>query len=334
LTRDASASQERILVTGGAGFIGSHLIEKLVLERVKIRVIDDLSNGSLENIAPWLKNPNFTFVKGNLLNPADVTQALKGCQIVYHFAANPEVRVGSIRPDLLYQQNIVATYNLLEAIRNVGKIEKLVFASSSTVYGEASKLPTPENYAPMEPISVYGASKLACEAMLMAYAHSYGFNVIIYRPANIVGTRNKQGAVHDFIQKLMKNPGELEILGDGTQTKSYLHISDCIKALLLGVEKSDRQVEVFNVGSENQIDVKTVAEIVTEEMGLENVHFKVTGGVEGGRGWKGDVKNMLLDISKLNSIGWAPEFNSQKSVRLATKQILSMVSPTAPLLKA
>jgi len=332
LTRRASSKEKTILVTGGAGFIGSHLIEKLMPNRVKIRVIDDLSNGSLENLKPWLNNNNFTFIKGNLLNSADVAEAVKGCEIVYHFAANPEVRVGTIRPDLLFQQNIKATYNLLEAIRKTETINKIIFASSSTVYGEASKLPTPEDYAPMEPISIYGASKLACEAMLMAYAHTYGFHVVIFRPANIVGARNKQGAVHDFIQKLTDNPNELEILGDGTQTKSYLLISDCIEALLLAVEKSERRVEVFNIGSEDQIDVNTLARIVTQEMRLKNVRFKVTGGVEGGRGWKGDVKNMLLDISKLKSLGWTPQFNSRESVRLAARQMLSLTSQTAPLL--
>jgi UDP-glucose 4-epimerase len=250
---------------------------------------------------------------------------VEGCEIVFHLAANPEVRVGSISPEIHYRQNIEATFNLLEAVRNHGNIKTFIFTSSSTVYGEPSKMPTPEDYAPLKPISVYGASKLACEALVTSYAYTYGFRAAIFRLANIVGPRSRHGVIYDFIQKLKANPNELEILGDGTQTKSYLHVSDCIEAMLLGLEKADSRVEVFNVGSEDQLNVKRIAEIVVEEMGLENVKFKLTGGVDGGRGWKGDVKNMLLEASKLKSLGWKPRYNSEESVRLAVKSLVSEI---------
>jgi UDP-glucose 4-epimerase len=196
-----------------------------------------------------------------------------------------------------------------------------VFASTSTVYGEASEIPTPEDYAPLMPISTYGAPKLACEALITAYACTYGFKAIIYRLANIVGPGSRHGVIFDFVEKLRRSPGQLEILGDGTQTKSYLHVKDCIDAILLGLDKSSAQVEIFNVGSEDQADVKTMAQIVIEEMGLEGVKLVFTGGVDGGKGWKGDVKNTLLEISKLKTLGWKPKHNSRQAVREAAKSL-------------
>jgi len=157
-------------------------------------------------------------------------RSVDGVEAVFHLAANPEVKLSSTCPEIHYQQNVVATFNLLEAIRKTGNIKTFIFTSSSTVYGEPTKIPTPEDYAPLKPISVYGASKLACEALISAYAHTYGFKAIIYRLANIVGPRNKHGVIHDFMQKLKTKPKELEILGDGTQNKSYLYINDCIEA--------------------------------------------------------------------------------------------------------
>ena len=311
---------EKMLVTGGAGFIGSHLIEALTARRTNICVFDDLTAGTLQNIKPWLKDPSFNFIKGDLLCSADLAKIKKTCfETVFHFAANPEVRAGLTNPDVHFQQNVVATHNLLEAVRKAENKPTLIFASTSTVYGEPTKIPTPEDYAPLKPISTYGASKLACEALISAYAYTYGFKAIIYRLANIVGPRSQHGVIYDFIQKLQKNPNILEILGDGTQNKSYLYINDCIEAMLLALEKSTEQVEIYNVGSEDQIDVKTIAEIVAEKMGLQDIKFKFTGGVDGGRGWKGDVKNMLLDVNKIKSLGWKPKLNSKQAIRQAIK---------------
>jgi len=315
---------KKVLVTGGAGFIGSHLVNALITHEVNVSVFDNLITGTLQNIKQWLNNPNFNFIKGDLLNPSDLQKLKHGhYKTVFHLAANPEVRVGSINPNIHFQQNVVATHNLLEALRKMKNASALVFTSTSTVYGEATKIPTSEDYSPLMPISIYGASKLACEALVTAYAHTYGFKTIIYRLANIVGPRNEHGVIHDFTQKLKKNPRELEILGDGTQAKSYLHISDCIEAILLGLEKSTKQVEIYNIGSEDQIDVKTIAQIVVKEMRLKNVEFHFTGGVDDGRGWKGDVKNMLLDITKLKSHGWKPELNSRQAIIKATKQLMT-----------
>lgn len=313
----------KVLITGGLGFIGSHLVDAVMLQGLNVCILDNLSEGRLKNIREWLKDSSLTFMRGDLLDLHDVTKASRDCEVVFHLAANPEVRTSSVMPHIHFEQNVVTTYNLLEAIRKSRSNKTLVFASSSTVYGEPSKIPTPEDYAPLMPISVYGACKLACEALIIAFANTYGFKSIIYRLANIVGSGSRHGVIYDFILKLRKNPAKLEILGDGSQTKSYLHVSDCIEAMLLGLQKSRRHVEIFNVGSEDQVDVKTIAEVVTREMGIKRVKFRFTGGVDGGRGWKGDVKKMLLDINKLKSSGWQPKYTGVQAIIKATREIMN-----------
>jgi len=288
----------------------------------EVRVLDNLTNRSLDNIAQWLSHSDFQFIRGDLLNPEGVMKAVNDRELIYHLAASSDVRIGSVSPEVDFRQNVVATFNLLESLRSVGGVKTVVFTSSSTVYGDASEIPTPEDYAPLTPTSIYGASKLACEALMTAYAQMYGFKLMIYRLANIVGPRSKHGVAYDFIQKLKKNPTELEVLGDGTQMKSYLYISDCIRAMLLGLEEQKNRVEIYNVGSEDQIDVKTIANIVIEEMGLDNVKITFTGGIDGGRGWKGDVKNMLLHVGELKSKGWKPSYSSEEAIRLTIRLML------------
>ena len=311
-----------VLVTGGAGFIGSHLVDALMMKGAAVRVIDNLSNGALENISRWLRRSSFEFIKGDLLNKDDLEKATEKCEVIFHLAANPEVRIGSSMPEIHFEQNVVATYRLLEALRRSESLESFVFTSSSTVYGDASEIPTPEDYGPLKPISIYGASKLASEALISSFAYTYGFKAVIYRLANIIGPRSRHGVIYDFIRKLRENPEELEILGDGTQRKSYLYIDDCISAMLTALKKSRGKAEIFNIGSEDWVDVKTIAEIVVEEMGLKDVSFRFTGGVDGGRGWKGDVKYMLLSIEKLKSLGWKPKLNSAEAVRKTAREIL------------
>lgn len=314
----------KTLVTGGAGFIGSHLLDRLTSLNHQVIVLDNLSSGLRESIPPSLQNENVQFVLGDCTNPSDVKKALKDVDIVFHLAANPEVRLKHNDPQTCFKQNVYATHILLEEMRR-SNVHTIAFTSTSTVYGDVEVIPTPETY-PTRPISLYGASKLASEALITAYAHTYTFNVVIYRLANIVGPRSRHGVIYDFIEKLRKTPEELEILGDGTQTKSYLYISDCIDAILLGVERAAKPVEVFNVGSEDQVDVKTIAKIVAEEMALTNVKFKYTGGVDGGRGWKGDVKNMMLDIGSFKALGWEPMYGSEEAVRISTRTLLREVA--------
>ena len=222
----------KALVTGGAGFIGSHLVDRLMAEDYAVVVLDNLSSGSLENLRAWLSNPRFNFIKGDLKDKLTVEESLDEVDLVFHFAANPEVRVGETIPSVHFDENLVATFNLLEALRKSRTAKTIIFASTSTVYGEAAVFPTPESYGPMLPISTYGASKLGCEALICSYTHTFGLRGLILRFANIVGSRANQGVIIDFVRKLRENPRQLEILGDGSQKKSYLHIDDCVDAVL------------------------------------------------------------------------------------------------------
>lgn len=318
-----SKHKKRVLVTGGAGFIGSHLCDSLAKDNWEITILDNFSAGSMRNIQQLLNQMprRINLLKGDCTNPVDVKKALRNVETVFHFAANPEVRLELSEPQTCFRQNIYATHVLMQQLRDNPKPHTVVFASTSTVYGEPKTIPTPEDYAPLKPISLYGASKLSCEALISAYAHTYDFKAIIYRLANTVGPRSQHGVIHDFIQKLSRNPKKLEILGDGTQTKSYLYISDCIEAMLQGLEKSTKPVEIYNVGSEDQTNVGDIAQIVIKEMGLKNVKLTCTGGVDGGRGWKGDVKNMLLDITKLKATGWKPKLDSKQAIEETTRHI-------------
>ena len=312
----------KVLVTGGAGFIGSHLVDALMMRGLPVVVLDNMSKGSGENLARWIGHSTFRLIVGDCLNRDDLGRAMEGCRVVFHLAANSEVRAGVSDTRIDLEQNVLATYNVLEEMRRSKTAKTVVFTSTSTVYGEASTIPTPENYGPLKPISLYGASKLACEAMISAYCHMFGLRAVVYRFANIIGSRSRHGVIWDFIQKLMRNPSRLEILGDGRQSKSYLHVSDCVEAFLLGLEKAQERFEVFNIGSEDWVDVNTIAKVVVEEMGLRDVEFTYKVNVEGGRGWPGDVRFMLLDISKLKRLGWRPRHNSLESVRIATRETL------------
>ena len=313
---------KKVLVTGGCGFIGSHLVDTLMRKEANVHVIDNLSTGTMQHIKQWLSNSLLRFVECDLLDTQALTGIDSNFDAVFHLAANPEVRVSSVNPQIHFQQNVIATYNLLEYIRKKQDKCTIAFASTSAVYGEPKIIPTPETYAPLAPISIYGATKLACEALIAAYAYNYGLKARIFRLANIIGPRSDHGVIHDFILKLKSNPRQLEILGDGSQTKSYLYVDDCIQAMIKGAESSDEQVQFFNVGSDDQINVREIGEIVIEAMDLRNVETKLTGGVDGGRGWSGDVKIMLLDNEKIKSIGWTPKLSSEQAVRHTVKETL------------
>jgi UDP-glucose 4-epimerase len=247
--------------------------------------------------------------------------AVEGADVVFHLAANPDVKLGAENTSVHLDQNILATHNLLEAMRIKG-VKRIAFTSTSTIYGEASLVPTTENYGPLKPISLYGASKLACEALISSYCHTFDMQSWIYRFANIVGERGTHGVLVDFIRKLQSNPKEMEILGSGKQRKSYLEVKDCVGAMIYCVENSSEQVNIFNVGSRDAIDVTEIAEIVAESMGLSGVKYRYTGGLDG-RGWKGDVKTMLLSIESLEKLGWSPSFISRESIRSAVRSLLS-----------
>jgi len=313
------------MVTGGAGFIGSHLVDRLMAEGYAVVVLDNLSNGNIKNIRSHLRDLNFSFIRADLKEKRRLEEQLNGVDCVFHFAANPEVRVGEVDPSVHFNENLVATFNLLEAMRKSETARTIIFASTSTVYGEASKLPTPEDYAPMIPISTYGASKLCCEALISSYAHTFGLRGLILRLANIVGSRATHGVILDFIEKLRRDTGKLEILGDGSQNKSYLHIQDCVNAILCLTKaflEDSKRVDIYNVGSTDQVTVGKIAEIVVRETNIPNVKLFFTGGVDGGRGWLGDVKLMRLSVEKLMKVGWRPKYSSEEALTLATREIL------------
>lgn len=316
----------RVVVTGGAGFIGSHLVDRLMSDGHEVTVIDDLSSGNLNNLSRWLDNPRFRFLKADLSIRGEWEKGFEGAEVVYHLAANPEVRVSSTAPEIHYRSNVQATFNVLEASR-IMDVKLVVFASSSTVYGEAKVLPTPEEYYPLEPISVYGASKLASEVFLGTYSRLYNIRGVSLRLANVVGPRSTHGVIFDFVNKLSRNPKELEILGDGSQRKSYIHVSDVIEATVKVTEymlRTGTRYEVFNIGSEDSVTVVEIADLVVEAMGLKDVKYVFKPMTVDGRGWPGDVKTMLLDISKIKKLtGWNPRYNSREAIRETLKWFLA-----------
>lgn len=316
----------KALVTGGAGFIGSHLVDYLINEGKTVRVIDNLSSGSMDHLERWSDDPRMELFKVDLLDKDSLDGVIKGCGEVYHLAANPEVNAKNASPEDHFRQNIEATFNLLEAMRRSGEQKFITFTSSSTVYGEAETIPTREDYGPLVPISLYGASKLACEALLTAYASMYGFRAIIYRLANVVGPRSNHGVIYDFVHKLRVSPDELEVLGDGSQSKSYLYVDDCVNGIMKGIERGNR-VDIYNIGSWDRTNVLEIAETVKDEMGLGGAKIRLTGGVDGGRGWKGDVKIMQLDMDELKSVGWTPKYGSAEAVRLTARSVIEAEYP-------
>ncbi len=308
-----------VLVTGGAGFIGSHLVDRLLKMGREVSVIDNLSSGRRQWLEPHLGNPNFRFRQGDINDREALAEALDGCGQVFHLAADPVIRGGfddPARRNSSMKNNVLGTQAVLEAMVGSGA-DRIAFASSSVVYGEARIVPTPEDYGPMVPISLYGASKLAGEGLVTSYSHGMGLAYWIFRFANIVGPRAHQGVVCDFVAKLRRDPRNLEILGDGRQEKCYLHVEDCIDSMLYCVTRSENQI--YNLGTETPITVRRVAEIVTEEMGLEGVKFTYTGGE---RGWAGDLPRTYLEIAKLRALGFRARMDSEEAVRSAAAEII------------
>jgi len=307
----------KCFVTGGAGFIGSHLVDKLIQKNYEVTVFDNLSSGKKEFIDHHIKNDKFRFVNADLLDENAISDEMKDQDVVFHIAANPDVRLGAKKPDIA-KKDIIATYNLLDSMRE-NNVKKIVFSSSSTIYGDTPSFPLKEDYGPLLPISVYGAAKLAAEGLISSFCHSFDMQGWIYRFANVVGVRGTHGVLVDFIDKLRKNPKELEILGDGRQRKPYLYVTECVDGIIFGFEKSNDEINFFNLGCNSTTDVTRIGELVVEEMKLENVNFSYTGGK---RGWKGDVPHFQFNIDKIKKLGWTPKLESDEVVRKAIKDLL------------
>jgi len=312
----------KALVTGGAGFIGSHLVDALLARGDEVVVYDNLSGGNMAFLAQAKTQSGYSFVEADVLDLPDLMAAMKGCDIVYHVAADPDVRTSGHRAEQHVQQNVVATLRVLEAARVAG-VGRIAFTSTSTVYGEATLIPTPEDYAPMQPISLYGASKLGSEALISAYCHTFDMQGVVFRFANIVGPRSTHGVTYDFYHKLKADPTRLEILGDGKQLKSYCHVSDCVSGMLYVVDHAKGEFSALNIGSDDAIDVIELAGVVADTLGLKDVQFATTGGVDGGRGWKGDVKRMGLANEGIKKLGWRPAFTSAQAIRDTTSALIT-----------
>ncbi len=307
----------KIFITGGAGFIGSNLVDRLIKNN-KIAVYDNLSSGKFSYLELHKNNKNFKFIKGDLRNLKNLKQALSGYDFVFHLAANPDIAKSVKQPDLDLNNGIVSTFNVLDAMRQEG-VKKIAYTSGSGVYGDVGLRYTAEDFGPLLPTSMYGASKLSAEGLISAFCNVYDMQSWFFRPANIVGRRQTHGVVFDFIKKLRKNPKELEILGDGRQSKSYIYVDDLINAMVLAIEKSNDKINLFNIASSSFVDVAAIAEILVKNMKLKNVQFKYTGGYGG---WKGDVPKVRLDTKKINKIGWEPNFTSEGAIEKSIRDLL------------
>lgn len=313
----------RVLITGGAGCIGSDLAEAVVARGDGVVVVDNLSSGKLEHIQGLAGHPRFRFLEGDLLDPAVPDAAMEGVEMVFHLAANPDVKFAEGDPtDKDLEQNILVTYNVLEAMRRHG-VKKLAFSSTSAVYGVADRLPIPEDAPFPKPISLYGATKLSCEGFISAFQHLFGMQCWIFRFANILGPKaRKKGrtVISDFFERLRQNPKQLLILGNGRQSKSYLLSSECVEAMLYVIQHADGGLNIYNLGCDDWLTVNQIAEMLVAAMGLSGVEFLYTGG-EGG--WPGDVPRFRLNVSALRRLGWTAKHNSEEAVAIAIQQFLA-----------
>ena len=306
----------KAFVSGGAGFIGSNLVDRLLDLGHEVTVYDNLSTGLLQFLEYARDFDCFRLVKGDLLDEDSLSEAITGHEFVFHLAANADVRFGTEHPRRDLEQNTIVTYNILEAMRNHG-IRKIAFASTGSVYGEATVIPTPEGAPFPIQTSLYAASKLAGEGMIAAYCEGFGFQSWIFRFVSILGERYTHGHVFDFYRELKQNPSRLEVLGNGKQRKSYLYIQDCIDAILLALEKSNESVNVLNLGVDGYCEVNDSIGWICEELGV-SPKLEYTGG---DRGWIGDNPFIFLDTSKIRDLGWKPKLSIKDGV-LKTIQYL------------
>jgi UDP-glucose 4-epimerase len=304
-----------VLVTGGAGAIGSYLVRSLAERGHDVRVLDNLSSGD-RSLVP--RSPRVSLTVADLRRPSEYEALLAGVSAVWHIAANPDIRKGTADPTVDLENGTLATFHLLEAARR-HDVPRVLYSSSSVVYGQATVFPTPEEYGPLCPESLYAASKLASEGLLSAYAHSYGIRAHIFRFANIIGPGMGHGILPDFLAKLRADPTRLEVLGDGRQAKSYLRTEDCVGGMLLAADRAEGRVNIFNLGAADQISVREIAEKVVAATG-GRARIDYTGG---DRGWTGDVPLQLLSIERMRRLGWAPRFSSAQAIDRTLAELLA-----------
>ena len=303
------SKQMHYLVTGGAGFIGSTMTDRLLRLGHRVTVYDNLTTGFLEFLNDARKSSTFRFIDGDLLNREGLVEALDGVDFVFHIAANADVRFGTEHPGKDLEQNTIATFNLLEAMRTRG-VNKLAFSSTGSIYGDCPVIPTPEDAPFPVQTSFYGASKLAGEALISAYCEGFGFRSWIFRFVSVLGERYTHGHIFDFFRQLSADQTRLKVLGDGSQRKSYMHVQDCVDGLLLGVQKADQKVNILNLGIDDTITVR-------DSIGWICKYLKVAPRLEftgGDRGWIGDSPLIHLDVKRIFALGWRPKFSIEEGV--------------------
>jgi UDP-glucose 4-epimerase len=308
----------KAFVSGGAGFIASHIVDKLIEENHEVTIYDNFSTGHETFIKHHLVNPKVNLVKADVLDLDKLKQSMKNADFVFHFQANADVRGGIVNNFVDIEQNTICTYNILEAMR-VNNVKNIAFSSSATVYGEPELFPTPENY-PLIQTSTYGASKVSGESLIEAFTEYYNFKCWIFRFVSFIGERYTHGVIFDFMKKLFNNPDELEILGDGNQKKSYLHVNDGVDAIFYAIRNAKEIKNIFNLGHNDYINVVKVADIIAEEMNLQKVKYRFTGGE---RGWKGDSPFVLLDTAKIKKLGWLPKISIEEGIKRTVKYLIS-----------
>jgi UDP-glucose 4-epimerase len=306
----------RVLVTGAAGFIGSHMVDRLLSAGHSVAGFDNMSTGQRRFLENAMVHPQFTFHQADLLDRKSLAQAMEGAELVVHFAANADVRYGTEHRRKDLEQNTIATWNVLETMREQGS-KRIVFASTGSVYGEPEIFPTPETCPFPIQTSLYGASKLAAEGLIQAYCEGIGLQGYIFRFVSILGERYSHGHVFDFCQQLSEHPEHLHVLGNGHQRKSYLYVQDCIDAILTAVDRADSKLNIFNLGTDEYCEVNDSINWICEHLGL---HPKLT--YSGGeRGWVGDSPFILLDCSRIRALGWRPRLTIQQAVLATIKYV-------------
>lgn len=315
----SSLYNSKVFIVGGAGFIGSHLVDSLLMKNrsEEVVVYDNFSSGQKWHLDHHTADKWLRVVEGDVKNLKKLTEAMAGCTVVFHLAANPDIAKAVIQPDIDFWEGTYLTQNVLEAMRLNG-LKKIFYTSGSGVYGENPQLRFTENYGPCFPISTYGASKLACEALICSYCHMFDIVGRAFRFANVVGPRQTHGVGYDFLRRLKQDPTRLWILGNGTQTKSYIHVEDVLDAIFIAAEGCHRKFDVFNVATDDYITVKEIADLAVVESGLNpsQVQYEFTGG---DRGWKGDVPVVLFDLTKIKLLGWRAKRSSKEAVRDAIR---------------
>lgn len=310
----------KVLVAGGAGFIGSNLIDALLAEGHEVVCIDNYCIGTRVNVAHLANTPHFKMIERDLTD-LEMLKAVferEKFGFVFHMAANSDIQASAANPLVEYQNTYTTTFNLLECMRLYG-VKQLFFCSTSAVYGDAMGAEVDENYSPMRPISYYGACKLGCEGLISAFTYMNGLHTLIFRFPNVIGPRLTHGVIFDFVKKLRKNPRELEILGDGTQCKPYLHVQDLVGCIMRFKNELPQGITLYNVGDASASSVTGIANIVVEKMGLQNVQFRYTGGRGG---WKGDVPVFNYNLDKIHAAGWRASMTSDEAVAKTVEAVL------------